>query len=169
MSKTGFVMFLQEQEPAAAAPEPARQVTDEGEKPERRFHTTYYPTSREFYDRIRIALIQEGRGRDFNTLVNDLLAAWKDDDDSEADLIIKLRQALRELNDPNQQNEKVNLGVKIPLAWRRHWASESKRRGISMTEVIIAAMIDVFGNPTASAPTTAQAKRLLRIRSEEEE
>jgi len=45
-------------------------------KPGRRFHTTYYPTSKAFYDEIRIALIREGHGRDFNELVNDLLAAW---------------------------------------------------------------------------------------------
>jgi hypothetical protein len=44
----------------------------------RRFHTTVYPDSKEFYDDIRVALIREGRGRDFNRLVNDLLAEWLD-------------------------------------------------------------------------------------------
>jgi hypothetical protein len=36
--------------------------------------------------------------------------------------------------------EMVNLCIKVPLALRRHWAGESKKRGISMTEVIIEAL-----------------------------
>lgn len=44
----------------------------------RRFHTSIYPTSREFYDDVRVALIREGKNRDFNQLVNDLLAEWLD-------------------------------------------------------------------------------------------
>lgn len=43
----------------------------------------------------------------------------------------------------------VNLGVKVPLAWRRHWAAESKRTGVSMTEVIIRALTNEFGEPEA--------------------
>lgn len=77
MSKTGFVMFLQEPERKVAhkalpATEPTKAKTP------RRFHTSIYPTSQEFYDEIRIALIREGKGRDFNRLVNDLLAEWLD-------------------------------------------------------------------------------------------
>jgi hypothetical protein len=43
--------------------------------------------------------------------------------------------------------ELVNLGVKVPLSWRRHWAAESKRQGVSMTEIIVAALIAEFGKP----------------------
>jgi hypothetical protein len=43
--------------------------------------------------------------------------------------------------------EFVNLGVKVPLSWRRHWAAESKRQGVSMTEIIVAALIAEFGKP----------------------
>ena len=43
--------------------------------------------------------------------------------------------------------ELVNLGIKVPLSWRRHWAAQSKLRGIPMTEVIVHALIDVFGKP----------------------
>jgi capsular polysaccharide biosynthesis protein len=43
--------------------------------------------------------------------------------------------------------EMVNLGVKVPLTWRRHWAAEAKRKGIPMTEIIIAALIAEFGKP----------------------
>lgn len=41
----------------------------------------------------------------------------------------------------------VNLCVKVPLSLRRHWASESKRLGVSMTEVIINALKEKFGEP----------------------
>ncbi len=44
--------------------------------------------------------------------------------------------------------EMVNLCVKVPLTFRRHWAGESKKRGISMTEVIIEALKNEFGEPT---------------------
>jgi hypothetical protein len=43
--------------------------------------------------------------------------------------------------------EMVNLGVKVPLSWRRHWAAESKRKGVSMTDVIIEALTKRFGKP----------------------
>jgi hypothetical protein len=41
-----------------------------------RFHTSFYPTSRQLYDNVKVALIREGQGRDFNQLVNELLAEW---------------------------------------------------------------------------------------------
>jgi hypothetical protein len=44
--------------------------------------------------------------------------------------------------------ELVNLCIKVPLSLRRHWASESKKRGISMTEVIIEALKNEFGEPS---------------------
>jgi hypothetical protein len=44
--------------------------------------------------------------------------------------------------------EMVNLCIKVPLALRRHWAGESKKRGISMTEVIIEALKNEFGEPS---------------------
>lgn len=43
--------------------------------------------------------------------------------------------------------EMVNLGVKVSKARRRHWAAESKRTGVSMTSVIIDALIKEFGEP----------------------
>lgn len=44
-------------------------------------------------------------------------------------------------------DEMVNLGVKVSLKRRRHWAAESKRKGVSMTDVIIRALVDEFGEP----------------------
>jgi hypothetical protein len=41
----------------------------------------------------------------------------------------------------------VNLGVKVPLSWRRHWAAESKKTGVTMTEIIVEALTDRFGKP----------------------
>lgn len=66
-----------DQEPAAGRePEPAEPSTPAPAtgKP-KRFHTTLY-IDKEFYGRIKIALIEEGEDRDFNRLVNDLLRAW---------------------------------------------------------------------------------------------
>ena len=45
----------------------------------------------------------------------------------------------------------VNLCVKVPLTLRRHWAGESKKRGISMTDVIIEALNNEFGEPPLRA------------------
>jgi hypothetical protein len=48
---------------------------------------------------------------------------------------------------PDNQKE-VNLCVKVPEALRRHWAAESKRQGVTMTEIIIQALGDRFGTPS---------------------
>jgi hypothetical protein len=62
--------------PRATAPALPKSETEPKAKAQRRFHTTIYPDSKESYDEIRIALIREGKGRDFNRLVNDLLNEW---------------------------------------------------------------------------------------------
>ena len=59
-------------DPEPKAETPAAKQT--GEKP-KRFHTTVY-LDKEFYNKIKIALITEGEDRDFNRLVNDLLKEW---------------------------------------------------------------------------------------------
>ena len=46
-----------------------------------------------------------------------------------------------------QKAREVNLGCKVPEPWRRHWAAEAKRAGVTMTEVIIQALTDRFGKP----------------------
>ena len=46
-----------------------------------------------------------------------------------------------------EPEEMVNLCAKVPKTHRQHWAAESKRKGISMTEVIIRALKDEFGLP----------------------
>ncbi|NJL89553.1 MAG: hypothetical protein HC916_06925 [Coleofasciculaceae cyanobacterium SM2_1_6] len=48
---------------------------------------------------------------------------------------------------PANQKE-VNLCVKVPESLRRHWAAESKRQGVTMTEIIIQALSDRFGTPS---------------------
>jgi predicted HicB family RNase H-like nuclease len=45
------------------------------------------------------------------------------------------------------KEKEVNLCVKVPESLRRHWAAESKREGITMTEVIVQALEDRFGRP----------------------
>lgn len=41
----------------------------------------------------------------------------------------------------------VNLCVKVPESLRRHWAANSKLQGVTMTEVIVAALEARFGRP----------------------
>lgn len=45
------------------------------------------------------------------------------------------------------KEKEVNLCAKVPELWRRHWAAESKRQGVTMTEVIVEAMEARFGRP----------------------
>jgi hypothetical protein len=45
------------------------------------------------------------------------------------------------------KEKEVNLCVKVPESLRRHWAAESKREGITMTEVIVQALEGRFGRP----------------------
>lgn len=45
------------------------------------------------------------------------------------------------------KEKEVNLCVKVPESLRRHWAAESKREGITMTQVIVQALTDRFGEP----------------------
>lgn len=45
------------------------------------------------------------------------------------------------------KEREVNLCVKVPESLRRHWAAESKRQGVTMTEVMVAALEARFGRP----------------------
>lgn len=59
-------------ESSPVLPEP----TPTQKKAAARFHTSFYPTTRQLYDDVKVALIREGQGRDFNQLVNELLTDW---------------------------------------------------------------------------------------------
>jgi hypothetical protein len=64
-----------------------------------------------------------------------------------------IQEARKEINQDTIKpevtvEEMVNLCVKVPLSLRRHWAGESKKRGIPMTEVIIEALKNEFGEPS---------------------
>jgi hypothetical protein len=41
----------------------------------------------------------------------------------------------------------VNLSIKVAASRRRHWAAEAKRKGITLTAVIIEALSRKFGEP----------------------
>ena len=45
------------------------------------------------------------------------------------------------------KEKEVNLCVKVPESLRRHWAAESKREGVTMTEVMVQALEARFGRP----------------------
>jgi len=43
--------------------------------------------------------------------------------------------------------EAVNLCVKVPKHWRKHWAIQAKIGDITMTQVMVDALIEKFGLP----------------------
>lgn len=48
----------------------------------------------------------------------------------------------------SKTNEReVNLSIKVPESRRRHWAAEAKRRGTSLTAVIVESLSRQFGEP----------------------
>lgn len=73
-----------------------------------------------------------------------------------SDLIRKAREPenqkpglepIQDVAPPPEPEQEVNLCVKVPISWRRHWAAESKKQGITMTAVIIEALESKFGKP----------------------
>jgi len=47
----------------------------------------------------------------------------------------------------NPEDPLKNLCVKVPDSWRRHWASQAKAKGKTMTKVIVEALKAEFGLP----------------------
>ena len=66
---------LKEPEPQ---PEPLVQPEKTVAKKPSRFHTSVYPNP-ELYRNIKITLLKENQGRDFNQLVCELLQEWYDE------------------------------------------------------------------------------------------
>ncbi|OUL32381.1 hypothetical protein [Nostoc sp. 106C] len=46
-----------------------------------------------------------------------------------------------------EQEEMVNLCVKVPISQRRYWMSKAKEQGITVTSVILEALKEKFGLP----------------------
>jgi hypothetical protein len=65
-----------------------------------------------------------------------------------SEIIKEARKDVKQNTIKPEETVMVNLCVKVPLYLRRHWAGESKKRGISMTEVIIEALKNEFGEPS---------------------
>jgi hypothetical protein len=47
----------------------------------------------------------------------------------------------------SKPERQVNLCVKVPESWRRHWAAHSKLAGETMTETIVEALSAKYGLP----------------------
>jgi hypothetical protein len=47
----------------------------------------------------------------------------------------------------NKEEKLAGISIKVPERMRRHWVVESKRKGKSMTSVIIEALSKEFGEP----------------------
>lgn len=85
MKKSKYTDLIQRGRPTEQTIEPTPK-RKRGAKPtiqptkqesEKRFHTSVYP-DKDFYVNVKIALLKEGKDRDFNQLVNDLLKEWYD-------------------------------------------------------------------------------------------
>ncbi|MEA5517028.1 hypothetical protein [Nodularia sp. UHCC 0506] len=71
------------------------------------------------------------------------------------DLIKKAREPENQetINTENQksglpeQEQLVNLCIKVPIKERRYWMSKAKEQGITVTSVIIEALNQKFGKP----------------------
>lgn len=53
-------------------------------------------------------------------------------------------------NQPTREpvnQEAVNLCVKVPKAWRKHWAVQAKIQDLTMTQIMVDALIEKFGLP----------------------
>ena len=49
--------------------------------------------------------------------------------------------------DGQTEEKRVNLCVKVPESWRKHWSIQAKIKDITMTEVMIEALTARFGLP----------------------
>ncbi|MDJ0717509.1 MAG: hypothetical protein QNJ54_25360 [Prochloraceae cyanobacterium] len=57
------------------------------------------------------------------------------------------QQTNKQDNQKKISEPEVNLCVKVPRSLRQHWAAEAKRKGTTMTAVIIEALTAKFGKP----------------------
>ncbi|MBE9113690.1 hypothetical protein IQ273_30410 [Nodosilinea sp. LEGE 07298] len=57
-------------------------------------------------------------------------------------------QTFSQVEPDGQVKEKqVNLCIKVPESWRRHWAIQAKIQDITMTDVMVEALTQRFGLP----------------------
>ena len=75
MKKNDLARALQSRLEPELTPEPVKPEPPPTQEKKRRFHTSVY-LNRKTYDQIKIGLLKEGDGRDFNRLVIDLLKTW---------------------------------------------------------------------------------------------
>jgi len=45
------------------------------------------------------------------------------------------------------EEKRVNLCVKVPESWRKHWAIQAKIQDVTMTDVMVEALSQKFGLP----------------------
>jgi spore coat polysaccharide biosynthesis protein SpsF (cytidylyltransferase family) len=58
------------------------------------------------------------------------------------------KQTFSQVEPDGQVKEKqVNLCIKVPESWRRHWAIQAKIQDITMTDVMVEALTQRFGLP----------------------
>ena len=57
------------------------------------------------------------------------------------------RKTINNADEPETEIKSVNLSIKVPENYRRHWAAEAKRQGTSITAEITEALKNRFGAP----------------------
>ena len=53
----------------------------------------------------------------------------------------------RQIDRQPDDEKRVNLCVKVPASWRKHWAIQAKIQEVTMTEVMVEALTQTFGLP----------------------
>ena len=70
----------------------------------------------------------------------------------------KFTSAMRAVRDAKKQNstnlqnavnteKMVSLTIKVPISYRQHWQIESKKRGVSVTQLIVSYLGEELGKP----------------------
>jgi hypothetical protein len=53
---------------------------------------------------------------------------------------------------PDSANDPVNITIKVPRKSRQYWTSQCKLKGLTMTEVLVKALEERFGEPDFKNP-----------------
>lgn len=54
--------------------------------------------------------------------------------------------------DVQEEEKRVNLCVKVPISWRKHWSIQAKIEEVTMTEIMVQALTERFGLPDSQIP-----------------
>lgn len=90
-------------------------------------------------------IIEQAKGK--NTVIPESENSGKPENSKTRNTESKKTRMLEKKVAPKREEREVNLSIKVPESRRRHWAAEAKRRGTSLTAVIVESLSKQFGEP----------------------